>query len=486
MDAEERTNAVAIRVLGVVQGVGFRPFVYRLATELGVAGHVRNTSEDVSILAEGSASHIETFVHRLREDAPPLARIRNLAVTTTQPQGLSKFSILESTFDPSKGQLVSPDVATCESCLADILDEDNRRYRYPFTNCTNCGPRFTIIRDMPYDRRHTTMDAFQMCDECRAEYEDPLNRRFHAQPNACPVCGPHLTLVDSRGHTLDSDDALADTARLLKTGSIVAIKGLGGFLLACDATSPETVTLLRKRKRRPDKPFAVMVRDLMEARQHCCVNDAEQTLLTSTAAPIVLLPWREESNICREVAPGLSFMGIMLPYTPLHHILLRECQRPLVMTSGNLSEEPIVADNEEALERLAGIADYFLLHNRPIHSRYDDSVVMVADHIPQFLRRARGYAPSPIDLPFDAPQVLAVGPQLKNTFCLTKGHTAFVSQHIGDLETREAEAAFERVLEDLMRMYRVTPEIVAHDLHPAYLSTVRTNRNTTGIEWSKV
>ena len=471
MDPEERRNAVTIRVLGVVQGVGFRPFVYRLATELGITGYVRNTSEDVSIVAEGSAHKIDQFVLRLREDAPPLARIRNLSAENTAPQGFSRFSIMESSFDPSKGQLVSPDVATCDACLAEILDEDNRRYRYPFTNCTNCGPRFTIIRDMPYDRVNTTMDSFEMCEDCRVEYEDPLNRRFHAQPNACPVCGPHLTLLDSHGHLVDSADPLASTARLLETGSIVAIKGLGGFLLACDATSPNVVETLRERKRRPAKPFAVMVRDLSEAQRHCEIDDTEKSLLTSSAAPIVLMRWRTDSDICAEVAPRLRYLGLMQPYTPIHHVLLRECSRPLVMTSGNLSEEPIVASNDEALERLSGIADYFLVHNRPIHSRYDDSVAMVVDGTPQFLRRARGYSPSPIDLPFDAPQVLAVGPQLKNTFCLTKGQTAHVSQHIGDLDSAETLDHFEKTVELYRHLFKVEPEVVAHDLHPDYPST---------------
>ena len=471
MDAAEQRRAVAIRVLGVVQGVGFRPFVYRLAAELGINGHVRNTSEDVSILAEGPSTKVEEFVRRLCEDAPPLARIRSVSVADTPPQESTSFSILGSSFDPSKGQLISPDVATCDACLAEILDEDDRRYRYPFTNCTNCGPRFTIIRDMPYDRVNTTMDTFEMCEDCRVEYEDPSNRRFHAQPNACPVCGPHLTLLDSRGHLVESADPLACTARLLETGRIVAIKGLGGFLLACDATSARAVKRLRERKRRPAKPFAVMVRDLSEARHHCHVDNAEKSLLTSPAAPIVLLRWKPESRICTEVAPALGFLGLMLPYTPIHHVLLRECSRPLVMTSGNLSEEPIVADNEEALERLAGFADYFLVHNRPIHSRYDDSVVMVVNNTQQVLRRARGYAPNPIDLPFEAPQVLAVGPQLKSTFCLTKGQTAFVSQHIGDLDSVETLDHFEKTIELYRNMFKVEPEVVAHDLHPDYPST---------------
>ena len=481
MDDEERRNAVVIRVLGVVQGVGFRPFVYRLANELGIVGNVRNTSEDVSILAEGPTSKTEEFVRRLREDAPPLARIRSLSTADTAPQGLSRFSILESSFDPSKGQLVSPDVATCDACLAEILDEDDRRYRYAFTNCTNCGPRFTIIRDMPYDRVNTTMDSFQMCEDCRVEYEDPLNRRFHAQPNACPVCGPHLTLLDSQGHLVDSTDPLASTARLLELGNIVAIKGLGGFLLACDATSSEAVRLLRERKCRPAKPFAVMVRNLTQAQHHCDVDDAEQSLLTSPAAPIVLLPWKTESDICAEVAPSLLFLGLMLPYTPMHHVLLRECPRPLVMTSGNLSEEPIVADNDEALARLSGIADYFLVHNRPIHSRYDDS--------PQFLRRARGYAPSPIDLPFDAPQVLAVGPQLKNTFCLTKDRTAHVSQHIGDLDSVETLDHFEKTVDLYRHLFKVEPTVVAHDLHPDYPSTAYAHQlsaNGMAVECSTI
>ncbi len=471
MRAREQSSAVAIRVLGVVQGVGFRPFVYRLATELNIVGHVRNTSEDVSILAQGPPPHVDEFVRRLRTDAPPLAHIREIAVAAVPVQELSGFEILASTFDPTKGQMVSPDVATCEECLAELLDEDDRRYRYPFTNCTNCGPRFTIIRDMPYDRPNTTMDVFDMCDDCRVEYEDPLNRRFHAQPNGCPVCGPHVTLLDAGGRVVDKADPIAATARLLERGHIVAIKGLGGYLLACDATSGAAVQRLRDRKCRPSKPLAVMVRDVQRAEAHCEIDEAERSLLTSAAAPIVLLRWRDGSSICREVAPSLRFLGVMLPYTPLHHTLLRECPRPLVMTSGNLSEEPIVADNQEALERLAGIADYFLAHNRGIHSRYDDSVVMVVDGAPQFLRRARGYAPRPIELPFDAGHVLAVGPQLKNTFCMTKGRSAFVSQHIGDLDSLETLEHFEETIELYRHLFRIEPELVAHDLHPDYPST---------------
>jgi hydrogenase maturation protein HypF len=471
MHAEHTARRIHVSVIGVVQGVGFRPFVYRLATSLGLSGWVRNTSEGVELEVEGTVQSIDAFVVSLRTDAPPLARVHDIDLSDLPPGGASGFVILESAGDPEKGQLVSPDVATCDACVAEILDASDRRHRYPFTNCTNCGPRFTIITDMPYDRPFTTMRSFTMCPQCRAEYEDPANRRFHAQPNACPFCGPRLSLLDAAGMPVQTTDPLAGAVRAIRTGSTVAVKGLGGFLLACDATSDTPVRRLRERKGRPDKPFAVMVRDLDEARLHCFTNQKEEELLASAAAPIVLMRRREGSAICEEVAPRLLFLGLMLPYTPLHHLLLRDCARPLVMTSGNLSEEPIVADNDEAVERLHGIADLFLVHDRTIHSRYDDSVAMVVDGAPQLLRRARGYAPYPIPLPRDFPMVLAVGPQTKNTFCLTKGRHAFVSQHIGDLDSVETLDHFKSTVALYEHLFRVDPKVVAHDLHPDYLST---------------
>lgn len=461
-----------IRVEGVVQGVGFRPYIYRLATHLGLTGWVRNTSQDVQIEVEGPNNCATVFVQRLREEAPELALIQNVEVATVAVQKSVRFEILESLFEPGEGQMVSPDVATCRNCLAEVMDTTDRRHRYPFTNCTNCGPRFTIITGMPYDRPNTTMSAFTMCDTCRAEYEDPRNRRFHAQPNACPVCGPWLELLDAAGDRVACTDTLSRTADLLVTGHIVALKGLGGFLLACDATNPEAVQRLRLRKRRPSRPFAVMVRDIESARLHCHLTAAEAALLASPAAPIVLAQWRKESPVCDEIAPGLAFLGIMLPYTPLHHVLLTDTAIPLVMTSGNLSEEPIAADNHDALLRLSGIADYFLTHNRPIHSRYDDSVTMVVDDTPHILRRARGYAPHPVALTFDSPPILATGPGMKNTICLSHRRRAFVSQHIGDLDSVETFNHFEETIGLYRKLFRIEPEVIAHDLHPDYASTV--------------
>ncbi len=471
MSPDSDTTCLGVRVRGIVQGVGFRPFVYRLAADTGLSGWVRNTSDGVQIEVEGPRRSTGLFLRKLREAAPPLSHIDEVTTEECPPRGFARFEIRESLFEEGKSQLVSPDIATCPACLEELLDATDRRHQYPFTNCTNCGPRFTIITDMPYDRSKTTMRSFAMCPECQAEYDDPLDRRFHAQPNACPVCGPSLSLLDAHGATVECADPLAQTSTLLKKGAIVAIKGLGGFLLACDATSPQAVRLLRERKQRPAKPFAIMVPDLEVAAQHCDVSEQESSLLASPAAPIVLARWKDSSSICHEVAPSLLYLGLMLPYTPLHHVLLRHCEMPLVMTSGNLSEEPIAAGNEEALRRLADIADYFLMHNRPIHSRYDDSVAMVVDGTVQMLRRARGYAPNPVALPFEAPRILATGAQTKNTFCLTRGHHAFVSQHIGDLDSVETLDHFEATILLYTKLFRAEPELVAHDLHPDYLST---------------
>jgi hydrogenase maturation protein HypF len=456
----------------VVQGVGFRPYVYRLASELGLTGYVRNTSQNVTIVVGGPTDAVQKFISRLPSEAPPLARIHRMSVEDAPSCNTTRFEILESAVEEGRSQLVSPDVATCHACLDELLDSTDRRYHYPFTNCTNCGPRFTIITAMPYDRPNTTMSSFAMCPACSTEYADPTDRRFHAQPNACPVCGPAVRLLDRDGNEMPDADAISRTAALLDEGIIVALKGLGGFLLACDATTPEVVQQLRVRKRRPSKPFAVMVRDIETARRHCDLTAAEESLLLSPATPIVLARWKKESTVCRDVAPGLLFLGIMLPYTPLHHLLVRACNRPLVMTSGNLSEEPIAAETGEALTRLHGIADYFLTHNRPIHSRYDDSVAMVAGGQTHLLRRARGYAPYPIELTFDSPAVLAVGPQTKNTFCLAEGHRAFVSQHIGDLDSVETLDHLEHTIQLYRELFHIAPEVIAHDLHPDYASTV--------------
>jgi hydrogenase maturation protein HypF len=460
-----------ISVRGVVQGVGFRPFVYQLAIKHNLRGWVRNTSEDVKIEVEGEAGDIERFLNGLRTQAPPLAHIEAISATTGSPAGYGKFEIRQSVAEAGKYQLVSPDIATCPDCLQEIFDPQDRRYRYPFTNCTNCGPRFTIIADIPYDRPNTTMKVFHMCPECQREYDDPLNRRFHAQPNACPVCGPRLELVDAAGNKVTCTDIIGKAGELLREGKIVAVKGLGGFLLACDATSEKSVNRLRRRKNRPTKPLAVMVSSLDEARRHCEVNDTEDGLLTSPGSPIVLMKWKTESTISTAVAPGLKYLGVMLPYTPLHHLLLRETGRPLVMTSGNLSEEPIARDNDEALRRLAGIADFFLRHNRDIYARYDDSVMTVEAGMPQFVRRARGYAPYPIHLPYKSKQILGCGAEEKNTFCLTRDNYAFVSQHIGDMENLDTLEHFTNAMALYQQLFRIEPEIIAHDMHPEYLPT---------------
>lgn len=461
-----------VSVCGVVQGVGFRPFVYRLARDYKLDGWVRNTSGKVEIEVEGDESSLYKFVADLEVKAPPMARIEHVEASYHAPAGLNGFTITGSRAEAGQYQLVSPDIATCPDCLREIFDPADRRYRYPFTNCTNCGPRFTIIEDIPYDRPLTTMREFRMCPRCQREYDDPLDRRFHAQPNACSECGPRLTLTDGNGVAIEAGDIIGETARLLGEGKIVAVRGLGGFQLACDATNSETVDLLRKRKRRPAKPFAVMMAAPEDIGRHCLISPEEAELLGSSQAPIVLLNWKRElSNIVPGVASGLNYLGVMLPYTPLHHILMRDVGIPLVMTSGNLSEEPIAKDNDEALRRLKGIADYFLLHNRGIYARYDDSVYLVEKGEARSLRRARSYAPYPIFLPFKAKQILACGAEEKNTFCLTKDDHAFLSQHIGDLENLETLEHYENTIGLYQRLFRVEPEIVAYDMHPEYLST---------------
>jgi hydrogenase maturation protein HypF len=460
-----------ISVRGVVQGVGFRPFIYRLAQEHDLKGWVRNTSGNVEIEVEGDEAKLNRFLKDLETKAPPMSRIENVEVSFAPAKGYNDFSIKESLSRQGHYQLVSPDIATCPECKQEIFSSDDRRYRYAFTNCTNCGPRFTIIEDIPYDRPKTTMRSFKMCPLCQKEYDDPLDRRFHAQPNACPVCGPSLALVDSEGRTFECEDVISAASRLLKEGKILAVKGLGGFQLACNATDDSVVNNLRERKRRPSKPLAVMMGTIKDIEKHCLVSSEERELLESPQAPIVLLRWKEGSNVARTVAPSLKYLGVMLPYTPLHHLLMQETGLPLVMTSGNLSEEPIAKDNDETLRRLKGIADYFLVHNRDIYARYDDSVYMVEAGVPQALRRARGYAPYPIFLPFRAKQILACGAEDKNTFCLTKDEHAFLSQHIGDMENEETLEHFENTINLYQKLFRVEPEIIAYDMHPEYLAT---------------
>ncbi len=463
-----------LTVTGVVQGVGFRPFVYGLAQEHGLTGFVGNDSQGVFIEVEGPPQALDAFRRALEEQAPPLAHIEGVAVEAIPARHDATFTIVHSQAQPAASTLVSPDVCICDDCLGELFDPQDRRYRYPFINCTNCGPRFTIIRDIPYDRPLTTMADFVMCPACQAEYDDPGDRRFHAQPNACPECGPQVWLEGADGRRIPGEPIQTAQA-LLAQGRILAVKGLGGFHLACDATQDAVLARLRERKGRVDKPFAVMARDLAQVRRVAHLSPQEEALLTGRERPILLLAKREPSPLSPLVAPGNRFLGVMLPYTPLHYLLLtgEEGQAPpiLVMTSGNHSDEPIVTGNQEARERLAGLADAFLMHDRPIHARCDDSVVRIFQGVELPVRRSRGYAPFPVKLPWALPSILAVGGELKSTFCLTKGPFAFMSQHIGDMENLETLVAFGQAVAHFQHIFRAEPVALACDLHPGYLST---------------
>ncbi len=472
-------SRVRLLAQGLVQGVGFRPFVYRLATERKLTGWVQNTSRGVVIEAQGEATPLLDFQRALREELPPLAHLDEVT-TEILPlvEAESDFRIIESRFEAAQLAFIPPDIATCADCACEVLDPADRRYGYPFTNCTNCGPRFTIIEEVPYDRPLTTMAGFVMCPECQREYEEPADRRFHAQPNACPVCGPHLTFDDQ---ALPDEEALRLAADALHRGEVVAIKGLGGYHLACDAENAEAVAKLRQRKRRDFKPFAVMARDLEVIRRHARLSESEEALLTSVERPVVLLEWLPESTLARSVAPGQRQVGLMLPYTPLHKLLFEQSPETLVMTSGNLSEEPIVSDNEEARARLGQFADHFLHHNRPIEVPCDDSVVRVTARGTQLIRRSRGYVPRGIKLARAVRPALGVGAEWKNTFCLTYAGQAVMSQHIGDLTDLKTYEYFGRAVAHLERLLRVKPEIVGYDMHPDYLST-RYAEELEGIE----
>ena len=451
---------VHIHVRGIVQGVGFRPFIHRLAGRFALSGYVLNTSAGVEIEAEGAPEAVARFIQSVTDEAPPLAWIQHMEVADLEANGDAAFEIRASAARTGEFALIAPDVATCEDCARDFRDPANRRHGYPFTNCTNCGPRYTIITDIPYDRPNTTMARFRMCPECQAEYGDPANRRFHAQPNACPNCGPALSAE------------IAEARRRLEAGEIVAIKGLGGFHLACDARNDDAVRRLRERKRRSDKPFALMARDMAAVEAICAVSPADREELESARQPIVILPRREDAGMPDSLAPGNRTLGVMLPYTPLHHLLFDDAAySSLVMTSGNLSEEPIVVSNLEARQRLGAVADWFLIHNRDIYMRTDDSVVRTFEGKARILRRSRGYAPETLDLGRDVPELLACGGELKNVFCLTKGRHAILSQHIGDMENFETLEFFEETLANLKKLFRVEPGAVACDLHPLYLST---------------
>lgn len=457
---------------GIVQGVGFRPFVYRLAADLGLAGWICNSPSGVTIEVEGSGDRIETFARRLQTDQPPHASIKNQRLEWLEPVGYAGFAVRESDGAGGKTAVILPDIAVCPDCLREMNDPADRRYRYPFINCTNCGPRYSIIEALPYDRPKTTMRIFPMCPDCRREYEDPSNRRFHAQPNACPVCGPHIELWDTSGKTMaERDDALRRAAAGIRKGKILALKGLGGFQLLVDARNDDAVRELRRRKAREEKPFALMVPHLESARRICAPTDVEEKILASSEAPIVLVRRRPDGGIAPSVAPANPYLGIMLPYTPLHHLLMAELNIPVIATSGNLTDEPICIDEREAISRLGVIADLFLAHNRPIARQVDDSVVrVVADDI-QVVRNARGYAPSPMTYPRPVRPTLAVGAHLKNSVAIGGDGFAFLSQHIGDLETTRAYEGMVRTAASLERIYDFHPDVVACDLHPDYLST---------------
>ena len=465
------TKRLRIEIEGRVQGVGFRPTVYRHALTSGVSGTVGNSTRGVVIEAEGTEAALARFTGLLRSQPPDQARISSLTATEIPPAGDTTFSIAASVRVEGVSAQLPPDLATCDACRAEILTPSDRRHGYAFTNCTNCGPRFTIIRGLPYDRDRTTMAAFAMCARCRAEYSNPADRRFDAQPNACPNCGPGLRLIDA-GHRPVPGDPLDETVRLLGQGRIVAIKGLGGFHLACLATDDAPLRLLRERKARPAKAFAVMFRDLPELRRHCRADAVEEAELTSSARPIVILDRLEDSTLSPLLSPDTADVGAFLPYTPLHHLLLRRVS-PLVMTSANRAEEPIARDAAELGGILGPIADFALDHDRPILRRCDDSVLRVVDGRRMFIRRSRGFAPNAIALPLDGPSVLAVGADLKNTFAFTRGAEVFLSQHVGDMAEHSAAEFHREALDDMLRLFEVRPEIVAHDMHPDYVSTRR-------------
>ncbi|MBT4033627.1 MAG: carbamoyltransferase HypF [Candidatus Marinimicrobia bacterium] len=460
-----------LTINGIVQGVGFRPFIYSLARDIGLVGSVYNTSDGVKVELQGSLSQLEQFDARLRSEAPPLSTIISVKLEEIPILEDSEFTIVTSHDNASVSTLISPDVALCDECKDELFDEHNRRYRYPFINCTNCGPRYTIIENIPYDRRFTSMKHFPLCEVCHTEYQDPADRRFHAQPNACPECGPQVWLTDQKGERIDSRDSISKTIDLLVGGKILAIKGLGGFHLAVDATNADAIARLRLVKGRDEKPLALMVRGIDTAQELVDFNQEERATLLSIQAPIVLCTSKANAKIASNIAPGNDRLGVMLPYTPLHHLLLSEKLDTLVMTSANFSEEPICIDNDESLDRLSGLADYFLLHNRDIYLRSDDSVVMEMSGTIRPIRRSRGFAPRPIFMQNKGPSVLAVGGELKNVVGLSKDEKVFLSQHIGDLENLEAFEFFQMTIDHIQQIFEIEPELIIHDLHPEYLST---------------
>jgi len=465
-------TAKRVNVNGVVQGVGFRPFVYQLARQYHLNGRVANTSSGVVIHIEGPQQNVGAFLKELPKKCPPLAHIVNISTNDETVRNFKEFQISISEKEAIMDTLISPDMSVCDACLSELFDPADRRFRYPFINCTNCGPRYTIIENIPYDRPKTSMKAFKMCPDCQAEYDAPDNRRFHAQPNACQHCGPRVELYDKNRQQVPAPDPIEKTAALLKAGIIAAVKGLGGFHLAADAENGDAVRTLRRRKHREEKPLALMALDIAHIRKFAHVSEEEEALLTSPQRPIVLLKKRASNPISDDVSPRNHFFGVMLPYTPLHYLLLDQVDMTaLVMTSGNLSEEPIAVDNDDAFHRLSGIADYFLVHNRDIYLRSDDSIVRKAAGSTRFIRRSRGYVPFPVFLEKEVPPILACGAELKNTVCMTKKNFAFLSQHIGDLENMPAYDFFTHTIDHMKRILEVTPDLVAFDLHPDYLST---------------
>ena len=463
---------VQILVRGIVQGVGFRPFVFSLAKRRSLRGQVLNNTSGVLIDVEGESNTIRQFIDEIESHPPPLSLIESIECNSLDPANYLDFRIVESDQSGDRFIPVSADIATCADCLRELFDPGDRRYLYPFINCTNCGPRFTIIEGVPYDRAKTTMRDFAMCAACRTEYEDPSDRRFHAEPTACPACGPRFILTDANGREVATGNAFDEARRLLRDGNIIAIKGIGGFHLACDALNQKAVERLRERKYREDKPFAMMAATVEAIGEHCIVSKAEQELLRSPRRPIVLLERKPGSIIPRAVTPGVNKLGFMLPYSPHHYMLFAGLDRPLVMTSGNISDEPISYEDKDALERLAAIADYFLIHDRRIHTRTDDSVARLFAGREMVVRRSRGYAPAPVKTSFKCDrEILACGAELKNTFCLTHEKFAFVSHHIGDLENLETLRSFTEGVEHFKQLFNLNPEVIAYDFHPEYLST---------------
>ncbi len=458
------------KIYGRVQGVGFRPFVYRLAKELNLKGYVLNSSSGVEIVLQGEKEIVDKFIDKLKKDAPPLSKIEKIENSFLDLEEFNDFTIYESREDEGFN-FISPDIAICEDCLKELFDPKDRRYKYPFINCTNCGPRYTIIEDMPYDREKTTMKIFKMCEDCEKEYKDPESRRFHAQPNACFECGPEIWIENLNERKIIKDDVFKELANLLQKGEIVLIKGVGGFHIVCDATNDKAVLSLRERKRRPSKPFALMMKDIDMVKDYCYVNEKEEELLQSKEMPIVLLKIKSLLPISKFVAPNLNYLGVMLPYAPYHYLIFEEFKKPLIFTSGNLSDEPIVKDNDEAREKLSNISKIFIFHNREIKHRVDDSVVFVEKNSKFFVRRARGYAPDPIKIHISLNPSLSLGGELKNTFSLGYKNYVFMSPHIGDLKDKDTLQVFEDTIFEYIKLFKITPEILIMDLHPQYLST---------------